>query len=93
MLGRKWIAAIPLTAALVMTFGARAGVRRQQISGLEGRHGTAPARPRWVQPGEKAPLTPEYQAIFDWNTADQEAGGHGYGDVVEMPAAQACRAS
>ena len=33
---------------------------------------------RWVQPGEKAPLTPEYQAVFDWNTADQEAGGHGY---------------
>ncbi len=27
--------------------------------------------------GEKAPLTPEYQAIMDWNMADQKAGGHG----------------
>jgi hypothetical protein len=34
--------------------------------------------PRWLGQGEKAPLTPEYQAIFDWNTADQKAGGHGW---------------
>jgi hypothetical protein len=34
--------------------------------------------PRWIPPGEKAPLTPEYQAIMDWNTADQKAGGHGW---------------
>jgi len=34
-------------------------------------------RPRWVQEGDKAPLTPEYQVIFDKNTADQKAGGHG----------------
>jgi hypothetical protein len=33
--------------------------------------------PRWIPRGEKAPLTVEYQAIFDWNTADQKAGGHG----------------
>ncbi len=33
--------------------------------------------PRWVQAGDKAPLTAEYQAVFDWNTADQAAGGHG----------------
>ena len=34
--------------------------------------------PRWVQAGDKAPLTPEYQAIFDKNTAEQKAGGHGW---------------
>jgi hypothetical protein len=34
-------------------------------------------RPAWVQPGDKAPLTPEYQAIFDGNVADQKAGGMG----------------
>ena len=33
--------------------------------------------PRWIPPGQKAPLTPEYQALFDKNTADQKAGGHG----------------
>ena len=27
---------------------------------------------------DKAPLTPEYQKIFEWNTADQKAGGHGW---------------
>ena len=27
--------------------------------------------------GQKPPLTPEYQALFDKNTADQKAGGHG----------------
>jgi hypothetical protein len=31
--------------------------------------------------GQQAPLTPEYQAIFDANLADQEAGGHG--DTVD----------
>ena len=39
--------------------------------------GTGQGQPRWVPAGEKAPLTPEYQAIMDWNTADQKAGGHG----------------
>jgi hypothetical protein len=36
-----------------------------------------PGAPRWVQPGDKAPLTAEYQAIFDWNVADQKTGGMG----------------
>src|SRR4051812_8747565 len=26
--------------------------------------------PRWVPPGEKAPLTPEYQALMEWNLKD-----------------------
>jgi hypothetical protein len=34
-------------------------------------------RPVWVKPPDKAPLTAEYQAIFDWDVADQKAGGHG----------------
>src|SRR5579871_2307206 len=29
-------------------------------------------------PGQEAPLTPEYQAIFEANLRDQEAGGQGY---------------
>jgi hypothetical protein len=33
--------------------------------------------PRWVQPGQKAPLTPEYRAIFEANVADMAAGGQG----------------
>jgi hypothetical protein len=32
--------------------------------------------PRWVQAGQKAPLTPEYQKVFETNVADMAAGGH-----------------
>jgi hypothetical protein len=32
---------------------------------------------KWTPAGQKAPLTPEYQAIYEANLADQAAGGHG----------------
>jgi hypothetical protein len=32
---------------------------------------------KWTSGGQKAPLTPEYQAIYEANLADQAAGGHG----------------
>jgi hypothetical protein len=36
------------------------------------------SRPNWVQPGDRpAPLTPEYQAIYDANLAVQARGGMG----------------
>jgi hypothetical protein len=34
-------------------------------------------RPVWQRAPDKAPLNAEYQAIFDWDVADQKAGGHG----------------
>jgi hypothetical protein len=33
--------------------------------------------PRWVKPGEKPPLTPEYMKVFDANQADMANGGQG----------------
>src|SRR5712691_946216 len=33
--------------------------------------------PRWTQPGQKAPLTPEYQAVFDANVKEMATGGPG----------------
>jgi hypothetical protein len=33
--------------------------------------------PRWVQAGQKAPLTPEYQKVYDANLADMAGGGQG----------------
>ncbi|HLH97547.1 MAG TPA: hypothetical protein VKW08_20760 [Xanthobacteraceae bacterium] len=33
--------------------------------------------PRWIAPGEKAPLTAEYQQIFEANLKDQANGGPG----------------
>ena len=32
---------------------------------------------KWAPRGEKPPLTPEYEAIYKANVADQAAGGHG----------------
>jgi hypothetical protein len=32
---------------------------------------------KWAPRGEKPPLTPEYEAIYQANVADQAAGGHG----------------
>ena len=41
-------------------------------------------------PGQLAPLTPEYQAIFEANLKDQEAGGQG--TTRPLPASRpACR--
>jgi hypothetical protein len=33
--------------------------------------------PRWVQTGQKAPLTLEYQKVYDANLADMAGGGAG----------------
>ena len=71
------IGAIAIAAALLATFtGARAfdETKYPDWKGVWERK----APPRWVQQGDKAPLTPEYQKIMDWNTADQKAGGHGW---------------
>jgi len=47
--------------------------------------------PNWVQPGgPKAPLTPEYQKVYDANRADLANGG--VGDVPSTSASRrACR--
>ena len=42
-------------------------------------------------PEQEAPLTPEYQAIFEANVADQEAGGQGW-DRTGSANRPACRA-
>jgi hypothetical protein len=75
MLDRGSIGAIALAALLMVTAGAQAfdETKYPDWKGKWDRVGP----PRWVPPGQKAPLTPEYQAIMDWNVADQAAGGHG----------------
>jgi hypothetical protein len=48
---------------------------RAPVPGAAGQPSYDPSKP--VGRGEQAPLTPEYQAIFEANLADQEAGGFG----------------
>jgi len=76
MFHRTAIGVLVLSAALLTTFAAQAFDQSKypDWKGVWNRQGS----PRWIPPGEKAPLTPEYQAIMDWNVKDQAAGGHGW---------------
>jgi len=74
------IAAAALAAALSLTAGARAGddAKYPDWSGQWIRIGGVqwdPSKPR--SRGQQAPLTTEYQALFDTSVADQDAGGQG----------------
>jgi hypothetical protein len=63
-------------AALLGTISAAAAFDETKYPNLKGqwlRVGSA----NWRNPGQKPPLTSEYQAIFDANLRDQAAGGHG----------------
>jgi hypothetical protein len=62
--------------ALLATMSAAAAFDETKYPDLKGqwlRVGSA----NWAGAGQKPPLTPEYQVIFDANLADQAAGGHG----------------
>jgi hypothetical protein len=72
---RRPIAAIALAAALLLPAAASAfdeskypDMKRQWV-----RVGI----PRWTAPGQKAPLTEEYQKVFDANLADMRTGDPG----------------
>jgi hypothetical protein len=71
------IAAIALAAALPLTFSAARAFDDSKYPDLKGQW-VRVGNPNWVQPGgPKAPLTPEYQAVFDANRADLAQGGPG----------------
>src|SRR6266536_4020286 len=82
MLDRNSISTIALAAALSMTIaGAQAfdETKYPDWSGQWMRIGGTqwdPSKPG--SRGQQAPLTAEYQAIFDASLAEQAAGGHGY---------------
>jgi hypothetical protein len=75
---RRSIIAVASLAALLMTVAGAAAFDESKYPDLKGKWDRAGGPPRWVQGGDKAPLTEEYQKIFEWNTADQKAGGHGW---------------
>jgi hypothetical protein len=86
---RNSIGATALAAALMMTIGAAAAFDDSKYPDLKGqwrRVGRAVQSDRICAPfdpskpfglGEEAPLTPEYQAIYEANLADMEKGGQG----------------
>jgi hypothetical protein len=73
---RSSICAIVFMAALLTTFTAAQAFDESKYPDWKGQW-NRPGSPRWVPPGEKAPLTAEYQAIFEWNLKDVAEGGHG----------------
>jgi len=76
MLQRTTVTAVALFAALcAMTGGAQAfdDSKYPDFKGQWNRVGA----PRWLNPGEKAPLTPEYQAYYAAILQDQKDGGIG----------------
>jgi hypothetical protein len=86
---RNSIGATALAAALMMTIGGAAAFDDSKYPDLKGqwrRVGRAVQSDRIGAPfdpskpfgrGEQAPLTPEYQAIYEANLADMERGGQG----------------
>jgi hypothetical protein len=75
---RGWIAAIMLASGLGLLAVPAQAFDESKYPDWKGKwERKAGDRPVWVQPGDKAPLTPEYQAIFEGNLADQKAGGMG----------------
>jgi hypothetical protein len=76
MLVRSTIGAIAMAAALYVGGGGAAAFDETKYPNWKGQWNRTTA-PRWVAAGSKLPLTPEYQAIFDANLADQAAGRQG----------------
>ena len=75
MICRCSIAAAALLSAMLMGSTARA-FDDAQYPDFRGQWVRAGA-PRWVAPGQKAPLTPEYQAVYNSNLKDMDQGGAG----------------
>ena len=75
MLDRTLIGAIALAAMLMAPVGAQA-FDESKYPNFKGQWSRVGA-PRWVARGEKAPLTPEYQKIYDTNLEAMKGGGPG----------------
>lgn len=74
---RSFISTITLSATLVLTFASAHAFDESKYPNWKGMWDRGGIPPRWIPPGQTAPLTPEYQALMAKNTADQKAGGHG----------------
>ena len=76
MFGQGLIGMLAATTALLLAPCGAQAFDESKYPDLKGQWERVGA-PRWVAPGQKAPLTPEYQAINNAQLADQAAGGQG----------------
>jgi len=84
---RNWIGAVSLLVTLCATSAGAQILDLGKYPDLKGQWGRAPVPGAVGQPphdpskpfgrGQQAPLTAEYQAVFEANLADQAAGGQG----------------
>jgi hypothetical protein len=88
LLRRNWIGALAVAAALAMAGAPAQAFDESKYPDFAGQwkkpriNGTIAVINQWditkpVGRGQQAPLTPEYQAIFEAGLADQAAGGQG----------------
>src|SRR5258708_34520890 len=76
-MGAMALAAAALAAALFMMLSGALAADDSKYPDWRGQW-TRVGNPNWTQPGgPKAPLTPEYQKVYDANRADMAAGGGG----------------
>src|SRR6266581_7435392 len=73
---RRWTGLMTLCAALCFTMTAAWAFDESKYPDLNGKWERV-GRPVWLQGSEKPPLTPEYQALYEKNVADQKSGGQG----------------
>jgi hypothetical protein len=76
MLQRGLIGVVVLIAALSAQIFSAAAFDDSKYPDFKGQWNRVGA-PRWLQPGQKAPLTADYQAYYDAILKDQEEGGIG----------------
>jgi hypothetical protein len=74
MLNRSLIGTLAFLVAVCTAIAAAQAFDESKYPDFSGKWSGVGA-PRWVPRGQKAPLTPEYEKIFDEITADQVAGG------------------
>src|SRR5258708_4561813 len=76
-IGAIALAATALAAALSVTLSGARAADESKYPDWKGQWSRV-GSPNWTQPGgPKAPLTPEYQKVYDANRADLAAGGVG----------------
>jgi hypothetical protein len=73
---RSWTGSVALAASLWFATAPAWAFDETKYPDWRGKWERVGA-PVWIRPGEKAPLTPQYQTIFDQTTAEQKAGGFG----------------
>jgi hypothetical protein len=76
MLQRSSIGVIALCAALLAAVWSAQAFDDSKYPNFKGQWNRVGA-PRWIEPGKKAPLTPEYQARYEAILKDQQEGGIG----------------